>query len=220
MSYWVNIGPQSWRPPDCRAWSLNTPRAPAACIAAGVCFPWCWTSQLPPRFTLNLGKRTFPAAPLLWGARLTQPPAGSPSGKTWWDKFAASAQWEGTCCSHPSSKAPLFLGPLAYSSLWYMSESQCLFVPICAQDRELSPPWLASSPSALSSHPSVLCWISAKSEQPQKALYSPLFSLPKPFCIQCKTPGDAFELAAATFHPRQKTAACTYQSPWPWWKVG
>lgn len=60
MSYWVNIGPQSWRPPDCRAWSLKTPRVPAERIAASISFPWCRSLQLPPRFALNLCKRTLP----------------------------------------------------------------------------------------------------------------------------------------------------------------
>lgn len=36
MSYWVNIRPQSWRPPDHRAWRLNTPWVPAGSVAVGI----------------------------------------------------------------------------------------------------------------------------------------------------------------------------------------
>lgn len=64
MSYWVNIGPQSWRPPGCRAWRLNTPWVPAGCIVVDISFPWCRTLQLPPHTILNLCKDP---PPVQWG---------------------------------------------------------------------------------------------------------------------------------------------------------
>lgn len=51
MSYEVNIGPQSWRPPDCTAQSARTtPWLPAKCILTCISFLQCRTLQLPPRF--------------------------------------------------------------------------------------------------------------------------------------------------------------------------
>lgn len=60
MSYWVNTGPQSQRPPDHRAWRLNTPWVPAGCVVVGISFPWC---------------RTLHKLRVVWGHSCKDPPS-------------------------------------------------------------------------------------------------------------------------------------------------
>ena len=178
MSYRVNIGPQNWRPPDCRAWSLHVPWVPGECTAAGVSFPWYSTSQLPLRFALSSCKCTLPRcsnAALRCSANF-QPPRGGSSCKTWLERFAVTAWGE----QLPSpSEGPLFLGPLAYTALWSVRVSQHLFVWICAQDCMLSSSWPSSSPFSLLSPFRALLnvsqfWVTAN------PIYFTLFPFPKP----------------------------------------